>query len=223
MKLSKQTNEILKNFASINPNMLFRPGNKQRTVSVGKSVMASAKISEEFPREIAIYDLNQLLAILHTFEDPDLNFTDKHIKITNGGDVTSIYTYTNKESIISAPDKDINLPSTDVAFNLDAKALSGAFYAASVLNLPEIAFVGRDGNTYLSVLNHKDTSSHHWELLVGKAEKNYSMIFRTENIKNILGRNYEVSISSKGISKFASVSGDIVYYIAIETTSKYDT
>ena len=203
--------------------MLFRQGNKQRTVSVGKSVLAIANISEEFPREFAIYDLGQLLAILHTFGDPDLNFTDRNIKITNGGDVTAYYTYTNKESIISAPDKDISLTSTDVAFTLDAEALVSAFAAAGVLLLPEIAFVGRDGNTYLSTLNHKDTSSHYWERLVGKAEKNYSMVFRTENIVNILKRDYEVSISSKGISKFISKTGDITYYIAIETTSKYDT
>jgi len=223
MKLSEQTNEILNNFAFINSNMLFRRGNKQRTVNLAKSVLAIANISEEFPREFAIYDLSQFLGILRTFEDPDLNFTDKNIKITNGGNATAYYTYTNKESIISAPDKDISLTSTDVDFNLDAEALSGALKVSSVLELPEIAFVGRDGNMYLSALNHKDTSSHLWERLVGKSKNNYSMIFRTENIVNILKRDYEVSISSKGISKFTSKTGDITYYIAIETTSKYDT
>jgi len=223
MKLSQNTNTILKNFASLNPNMLFRVGSNQKTINSTRTVLAIAKISEQIPREFAIYDLNQFLATLSLFEDPDLSFTDKQIKITNGTGALANFVYTNKESIISAPDKEINLASTDIVFNLDAKAMTNALTAASVLgNLPEIVFVGRDGKTYLSALNTKDSSSHNWEMPVGKAEKNYSMVFRTENVKNILERDYEVFVSSKGISKFVSKTGDVTYYIAIETNSKYD-
>ena len=59
MKLSQKTNEVLKNFSSINNSLLFNEGTVLRTVSPTKSVMGRAEVTESFPRQFAIYDLNQ--------------------------------------------------------------------------------------------------------------------------------------------------------------------
>ena len=59
MKLSNETLTVLKNFAGINQSILVRKGNKLRTMSVMKTVLAEATVNEEFEKEFAIYDLNQ--------------------------------------------------------------------------------------------------------------------------------------------------------------------
>ena len=61
MKLSDNTLTILKNFAGINNSILVKSGNQLRTISVAKNILAEASIEENFPRQFAIYDLNQFL------------------------------------------------------------------------------------------------------------------------------------------------------------------
>ena len=71
MKLSDNTLTILKNFAGINNSILVKKGNKLRTISVAKNILAEAEITpEEFPRDFAIYDLNQFLNFLSLDKDP---------------------------------------------------------------------------------------------------------------------------------------------------------
>ena len=82
MKLSDSTLAVLKNFAGINNSILVKKGNQLRTISVAKNILAEAEISEEFPRDVAIYDLNQFLNGLSLHQDPNLDFTeDSHITI----------------------------------------------------------------------------------------------------------------------------------------------
>ena len=64
MKLSDKTLVILKNFAGINNSILVKRGDNLRTISLAKNILAEANINEEFPRDFAIYDLNQFLKTL---------------------------------------------------------------------------------------------------------------------------------------------------------------
>jgi hypothetical protein len=52
MKLSDKTLTILKNFSGINNPFLFKQGNKLRTISVMKNILAEATIDEEFPQRL---------------------------------------------------------------------------------------------------------------------------------------------------------------------------
>ena len=54
MKLSKETVNLIKNFAGINSNLLLKNGNKLATISAQKNVMADATTTESFPH-ISIY------------------------------------------------------------------------------------------------------------------------------------------------------------------------
>ena len=53
MKLSDNALAILKNFAGINNSILVKQGNKLRTISVAKNILAEAEIKEDFPRDFA--------------------------------------------------------------------------------------------------------------------------------------------------------------------------
>ena len=72
MILSKKTHEILKNFATINPNICITSGSKIVTLSPTKNIMAEAEVDEEFTHNVRIYDLNQFLSTVSMFQSPEL-------------------------------------------------------------------------------------------------------------------------------------------------------
>lgn len=219
MNLSQQTMEILSNFSEINSSILLKKGNVQRTVSPMKSILAQAKISEDLPSEAPIFDLKQLIQAVNMFEDADVSFNDNNLRVKNGKAYASIF-YASRETIVTPPDKDIKLPSSEVSFVLDQAAFSSALRAASVFNLPEIVLLGEKGTAYLTAVDSKNSASNFFRYPVGESDVNYNMIFKVENLK-LLPRDYDVRISSKGISHFASKTGDVEYWIAVETGSKY--
>lgn len=219
MKLSKETTEILKNFAAINPSLIFQPGTVQKTVSPQKTVLAKANVSENFDKEFAIYDLSQFISTVSMMEDPDLSLGSESVTISNGKAKFSLR-YAKTDLIQSPPAKEITLPSSEIDFTLQATALQTAIRAAGVLALPDIALVGKNGKAYLSAIDSRNESANWFEYEVGEASVNYRMVFKKENL-TILIRDYEVRVSSKGISHFKSKTGDIEYWIATEQGSKY--
>jgi hypothetical protein len=85
MKLSKETLGLLKNFSGINSNLVLRDTGKLTTISAQKNIMASANVSEAFPAEFGIYDLNEFLGAMSLFTDPDLVFSEKFVTVKEGG------------------------------------------------------------------------------------------------------------------------------------------
>ena len=61
--LSKSTIQVLHNFCSINSNMLFREGRKQRVIESNKTVMAEIELEEDIPWTFKIYDLGELVTM----------------------------------------------------------------------------------------------------------------------------------------------------------------
>jgi hypothetical protein len=221
MKLSKGTLEVLGNFSDINQSVLFKKGKTIRTVSPAKTVLAEAKVAEEFTREAAVYDLKQFLNYVSAFEDADVSFTEQSVKITNGKS-SGKYMYAAKENISTPPDKDIVLPSVDIEFTMDKSMFSSVQKAASVLGLPEMILVGKSGKAFLTTSDSKNPSSHNFEYPIGEATGDYKMIFKMDNLK-ILPRDYKVKVSAKGIAHFASSTGDVQYWIATESTSTFES
>jgi hypothetical protein len=219
MKISKETIEILKNFATINPSMIFQPGTVQKTVSPQKTVLAKANIGESFGQEFAIYDLNQFIGSMTMFEDPELELGSESLTITSG-DYRLDYRYAKTDLIQAPPAKDISLPSSDMSFTIEAIAMKFALRAAGVLGIPEMALVGRGGTAYLSAIDSRNQASHTFVHPVGSADVTYMMVFKLENLK-LLDRDYEVVVSSKGISHFKSTTGDVEYWIATEQNSTF--
>ena len=85
MQISKETLEVLSNFASINPNILISPGQQLKTIAEAKNIMASAEITEDFPQEFGIYDLNEFLSVLGLVDDPNLDFSEDSVKVLGSG------------------------------------------------------------------------------------------------------------------------------------------
>ena len=220
MKLSDNTLNVLKNFAGINNSILVKEGNKLRTISVAKNILAEANISEEFPRDVAIYDLNQFLNGLSLHQDPNLDFTeDAYISIEEGKRRVK-YFYADPQVIIAPPDKEINLPTKEVCFQLESTSLEKLVKAAAVYQLPDLSAIGENGVVKLVVRDKKNDTSNEYAVVVGETDAVFTFNFRVENIKIIPGA-YDVVVSSKLLSKFSNTRYDLQYYIALEPDSTF--
>jgi len=220
MKLSDNTLTILKNLAGINNSILVKEGNKLRTISVAKNILAEADINEEFPRDFAIYDLNQFLNGLSLHSDPDLDFKEESYLSIREGKRRVKYFFADPNVIIAPPEKEINLPSQDVCFQLDSTSLEKLVKAAAVYQLPDLSAVGEAGVIKLVVRDKKNDTSNEYAIVVGETDQEFTFNFKVENIKIIPGA-YDVVVSSKLLSQFTNTRYNLTYYIALEPDSTF--
>lgn len=217
MKLSARTLHLLKNFSTINPSIVLKPGGIVSTISPTKTILARASISDEIPNVVAIYNLSRFISTLSLFENPDLDFGDKSVKISDGNR-SVLYHYADASIIMVPPEKQIKLPSTDAECVITNKDFQNITKALSVLGLPEIAIVGDGDNISLEAMDTKNPTGDTFSINVGESSTVFRAIFKSENLK-IMDGDYTVTISSKGISQF--VGTEVSYWIAVESTSTF--
>ena len=221
MKLSDKTLSLLKNFSGINQSILFKEGSSLRTISVMKNILAEATITETFPKDFGIYDLNQFLNGLNLHQTPELDFeNDKYVMIREGKS-RSKYFFADPSVIVTPPDKEIVLPSEDVCFVLNTQQLDKLLKAAAIYQLPDLSAVGEAGVVKLVVRDKKNDTSNDFSIVVGETDSIFTFNFKVENIK-ILPGSYEVVISQKLLSQFTSTDRDLKYYIAMEPDSVFE-
>ena len=223
MKLSKHTLNMLKNFSDINMSIEIKEGNILRTVSVQKNILAQAELEDEFPKDFAIYELNRFLGAASLFDDPEFEFNAKSAKI--GTTRHSVdYVYCDPSMIVTPPENNITFPEPEVKFTLSQDALSQIMKASNVLGTPEIAIEGGphpNDVIRLKALDVNNDSTDTFKVVLDeKSGHTFRFVFKTENMKMIPG-NYDVEISSKGISHFTLQGAKLQYWIATESTSSF--
>ena len=220
MKLSSNTTNILKNFSQINQSILIKQGNKLKTISVMKNILAEAQIEEEFEKDFAIYDLNQFLSGLSLYDSPDLDFGESYLTIRDGRRRAK-YFFADPDVIVSPPEKEISLPTRDVCFTVATQQLDKLLKAAAIYQVPDLSAIGRNGKVELVVRDKKNDTSHEFSEEVGETEDEFNFNFKVENIKIIPG-TYDVVISSKLLAEFTNKNTNLKYYIALEPDSTYN-
>ena len=220
MKLSDKTISVLKNFSSINQSILFKEGNKLRTISVMKNILAEATISEEFAKDFGVYDLNQFLNGLSLHQRPELDFGNDGYVVIREGKMRSKYFFADPNVIVTPPDKEITLPSEDVCFEVSTEQLDKLLKAAAVYQLPDLSAVGENGVVKLVVRDKKNDTPNDFAIVVGETNSEFSFNFKVENIK-VLPGTYDVVVSQKLLSRFTSKNHDLTYFIALEPDSTF--
>ena len=220
MKLSDSTLSLLKNFSTINQSILFKQGNKLRTISVMKNILAEASIEEDFSKDFAIYDLNQFLNGLSLHSDAELDFKNDGYVMIREGKMRSKYFFADPSVIVAPPDKDITLPTEDVCFILTSQQLEKLKKASSIYQLPDISAVGEAGVIKLVARDKKNDTSNDFSIIVGETDKEFVFNFKEENLKIVPG-TYDVIVSEKLLSKFTNQNINVTYYIALEPDSTF--
>tara|TARA_E500000331_G_scaffold274223_1_gene266354 strand:+ start:167 stop:832 length:666 start_codon:yes stop_codon:yes gene_type:complete len=221
MKLSESTLSLLKNFSTINQSILFKQGNRLRTISVMKNILAEATIGEDLPKDFGIYDLNQFLNGLALHNNPELNFEDDSYVIIKEGRSRSKYFFADPNVIITPPEKSIDLPSEDVTFELSTDQLDKLLKAAAIYQSPDLSVIGENGVVKILVRDKKNETSNNYDVTVGETDGTFSFNFKVENIK-ILPGTYDVVVSHKLLSRFTNKNHDLTYFIALEPDSTFE-
>ena len=216
MKLSNETREVLKNYSTINANLLVTSGNQLTTMSQMKNIVSTANLPDTFDTEFAIYDLNEFLSAMSLFEDPTLEFGDNSVSISQGGQ--SLKYFYSDPTVVTTPKTNISMPEPDATYTLTQSVFNQILKASSVLGVPDMVLdINDNGVMKLRVSDRKNDTSNSFSVEVGEGgSPNQKFFFKVENLK-LLSGDYQVKVSSKGISNFKNINKDIEYFIALET------
>ena len=219
MKLNDQTVSILKNFSTINQNLVIKEGSEIATMSAMKNIVAKATVEENFPVEFAIYDLNEFLSALSLFTNPDLDFQENYVVITEAGSKGKSLKYWYSEpSVVTTPSKEVTMPSSEVKFPLQSNVLSEVQKAAAVIGATDMVL--EDDELRVTDKKNDTANSYSTPLDTEANGANYKFWFKVENLKLLPGC-YDVEVSSKRISHFQNKKLPVGYFIALEPESSY--
>ena len=234
--LKKETQEILKNFATINSSILFRKGSTIKTISVGENAVAEYGCEEEFPQDFGIYDLSQFLTGLDLFsheekgkngspdiwQEPVLEFANQSFVTIHGqgkaAGYKAKYFFSSPEiTLKAAPEKDITFPDSDMEFTITVVDLNSLTKAAGAYKLPDLSFKSdEDGSITLQVCDREDdTSNVYSQRIKGHATGSYELFMKIDNIKIFAG-GYDIKVSKNLITEWKHKNLDLTYYIALE-------
>ena len=223
MELSDTTLQVLKNYATINPNIVITEGNTVKTISVARNVLSKAELPEEFPASFGIYDLTEFLNVLSLVDSPRLKFEKDYVTVGDSTGRSSVKYFYSDPEMLTSPGKDIVMPEADVKFTLDTDTLGKVKRAASALGHDEISISPTTGAVRLSVIDSKDATSNAFSIDVEGTYPegvDFNFVMNVSNLK-VINEDFEVGISSKLISQFTSKQSAIEYFIALEKSSTY--
>ena len=215
MKLSKKTLAVLKNFAAINQSIVVKPGNVIETISNVKDIFAKITVEETFEKGFAIYDLNEFLGVVSLFEDPDFEFNDGQVIISQGK-MKQKYYYADPAVITSPPEKGVTLPSVEVKASMQKEQWGVAIRAASANNASTLTFT--NGDIIIHDKGVPNSNNFAFEK-VASHEVDYNLSISVEKLKMIMD-DYDIEVCSKGLARFSGAQG-IDYFIALLPDGKY--
>ena len=223
MELTDSTINILKNYATINPNIVVESGNTLKTISVARNLFSSTETVEDFPQTFGIYDLNEFLNVLSLVQQPTLSFANDYVVVSDNTGRSSVKYFFSDPDMLTTPSKSVNMPDAEVKFSLDTDTLSKIKRASAALGHDEISITPSDGAITLTVKDSKDATSNTFAIDVeGEYPEgvDFNFILNVANLK-VINEDFDVSISSKLISQFTSKQSETEYFIALEKTSVY--
>lgn len=221
MELSDNTVSVLKNYASINPNVVLSEGTTIKTISEGRNVISSATLDTPFPQTVGIYDLHEFLQVLDLVEKPRLKFEDSYLTVIDSTGRSHVRYYYSSLDILTKPSKDIAMPEPEVSFDLDRSTFVKILKASSALGHENVLVRCKNKIVSLSVIDSSDPSSNTYTIDVeGSYEdtvpEDHVFIFAIKNWKMIDG-DYRVELSTKNISHFVNKNLPVEYWVAIES------
>lgn len=226
MMISDGTVQVLKNFSSLNQSVMLRAGDRIRTVTTGKSVLADVVLNDTIPQDGGIYDLGKFLGALSLFEKPELSFSGKTIDISSGK-TNVTFVLADESSILQPPDNDVKMPSVDVSFTLTNDDFIALQRGAAMMRLSEMGVIATTGAVTLEARNEKTgDSSDRFALsdLPADVSNEGLFLFKMDNLR-MLPMAYRVEISEAGIAKFSAIDAgetckSVTYYVATTKAKK---
>ena len=211
MKLSPNTVNILKNFATIQPNLIVNAGS---TINhgIGRNGLAKQRL-------VLLECLNEFLTVYNLLEDPEVTFFDDHLTLTSGNSKMT-YRFAETKNLTS-PTKSIKLDEGDVTVNLAENQVASIRSAAAALGHGIVGFIGDGKKIKIVVHDPSGSNANKLEIdLEQSTDQTFELNCQVAEIK-VLPGDYEVILSKKLLSKWVN-KNTVVYYIALDTKSSFN-
>ncbi len=218
MKISQETIALLKNFASINGNLVVKQGNVLSTVSPGKNILSLATVAETFPQEFAIYDLNQLLGLFTFGSDQEVEIEDRGITVVTPTGGKLAFFYSDPSVVTASPYKALDIDSV-FTFQLSADEIGNILRSASIFSAPTVSIISNGTDVTLKVGDPANPTANFYETtLTTDSAPTFDARLKVENLKVIMG-DYTVAVGKKKALHFKNNSRDLEYWLAMEPSS----
>lgn len=224
MKLNKETLDVLKNFTQFNSGMKFLEGKTQRTVSMNDGVLVEAELTDAFPKQFCVYDVNQFLGTYESCSDgTELNFDDDaHVRFVEPDAVVNYRLSAEKH--IKAPPEGKKLPipkSFDAEFDISESQLNRLLKFSKMYDLPDLRVKGENNKIQIEAFNEKDDSKSTYVVDINTETSTYKEDFvamlKTENLQ-LLSGSYRAYVNLGNFVYLKNTSKPIRYWVAIEET-----
>jgi hypothetical protein len=193
-------------------------------MSIAKNIVSRAEVDENFPSTFGIYDLSEFLSVLSLVDNPSIDFDESYCTVSDGSGLSSVKYFYSDPEMLAAPKKDIIMPECEVKFVLTNETLSKVKRASAALGYDTISIrPSGNGSIEIRVIDVDNSTSNSFSVLVEgnfPADTDFNFIMGVANMK-LLGEDYDVSVSTKLISHFRSLTSDTQYFIALEKSSSY--
>lgn len=232
MKLSESTLSTLKNFSTINNNILIQPGNVLKTVNDAqiKTIFANATVPDTFPEKIGIFDLSEFLNIVNLLggaEETDFKFESKKVVLSSAKTRSKVQYWYAADTALSYPEKDIKMPEPQVSFEITGSVLSQLRRAASTFGHSTMAFFNTDEWICAKVFDPEVSSSNTFEMDLYELDSplpvEFNFLFNIQNLKSLAfghAESIEINLASMGKGKISQFIGEhATYYVSVDSDS----
>jgi hypothetical protein len=179
------------------------------------NILCRASVTESFPREFAIYDLNQFLSLLTMDENADLEFGDESVTVKTGVGKFEFF-YAEPSVIKAAPDKEIPVEEM-YSFPITKDSIQTIYRAASAISAPFLRVVGNGNEVFLSVGDPNTPKSNSFTTSLGDSQQEFDARLSIESLK-VIPDDYTVTVGTKPVMKFEN--DNRIYWLALDPSSK---
>ena len=203
MKLSKETVNVLSNFAGINSNLYIQTGDRITTVANTSNILAEAIVEETFPCDVKLWDTGKMLNIIGMFSDaPDVTFEDKSLRVTSG--VTEVELLYSDPNLLVFQHETLGMETPLVAIDITENLLHEAIKASAILEVSNVNFSCTDGVASLNVFdassNDSDNVTFDITEQVSDTSKDFELNFRSGSLIVLIFIAYTCINNDKSIN-----------------------
>jgi len=186
MRLSAETKLILKNFSTINPSIIIKPGSVLHTSDPSGILHAQALVKEEFSAQMDIYSLPTFLNMISSFDECEILPGPKQVLI-QGNQTEYRYLYA-APGILKPPHVRDSSFVWDEIFSTkittdDFRAISKA---VGITGINQLNIYTEDGDVFLS-LHDKKSTGNSFKSLIGKSDVEFDIWTKTEHLNFVPG------------------------------------
>jgi len=229
--LSKETLEAIKKVFNVNQALLIQPNEKALRCRAENARMAvNVPIVEEFPCQVALYDVREFFNVVKIINEPILNFDDQGVIKIRSQDGTQVLKYTTgKPALIQSYfENDPKMGDPDVVAKITADQFKSAQSAAGVMDLKYLGFECDGDKLSLVAFNRNngsDNTTNHYSIEIGEHDTALLMYFAlsTGDIRALNDEgDLEFHITSSKKCRVECQSGK-TFWLAMESKSTYGT